>query len=208
MSLVWVAIGEDRIEKEIMKSISRHLVVSGLLAGFRHTIVDEDVAGGIRHRFAVARASVGEALQRGGDGATVGESFRCPLAGEYVVAVLYDRDLAAIDVAFPMRERTFAERVTVAMKVGIGVRLVDEKTGEALEATKTLSAVFEVSTKGHRWSGERLSTYRLEADRGYRLEEDFDGVNDDWLSPDPTVVVDPGAELQKSLVWQKRFGGR
>ena len=187
-----------------MRTVAIWLAIAGVCAAGRASGAEplDD-----RHGFAIARVTIGDMPMQDDDRVAVGTSFRCPLDGEYSVAVIYDIGLADIDARFPQHGRLHAGRVTAAMNVILGVSVVEAVTGRHADSEAAASGVFDVATSRRRtWSGERLSAVRLEGGRTYRIVVDIRRPNRDWLSLKPVVIVDPSESLAKSLAWRKSLG--
>lgn len=187
-----------------MRTVATWLAMAGVCAAGRASRAEpvDD-----RHGCAIARVPLGDMPPQDDDGVAVGTSFRCPLDGEYSVAVIYDVGLADIDARFPQHVRPRAGRVTAAMNVLLDVTVVDAETGRRVDPEVAASGVFDMATSRRRtWSGERLSAVRLEGGRTYRIAVDARGSSRDWHSLKPLVIVDPSESLAKSLAWRKSLG--
>jgi len=157
-----------------------------------------------RHGFAIGRKAVPDAVKGGDAAATVAMRCRCPVDGEYAVVVLYDGTLAGIDAMGPQVRRPFAAPVSAAMGVGLSATVTDANTGEDVVPKAIAPTVFDAATKGRKWSGERLAVFQLRGGGEYRLVVDMKGPSPAWLSLNPVVLLDPSAEVAKSLAWRAK----
>jgi len=156
-----------------------------------------------RQGFAIGHMAVREAVKAGDAAATIVMRCRCPVAGEYVVTVSYDTDLAGIDARFPELGRPFAGAVSGAMGVSLTATVADATSGKDLVPEAVAPTVFDAATKERRWSGERLAAFRLRGGGEYRVVVEIHGASAAWLSLDPLVLLDPSAETRKWLAWRK-----
>lgn len=191
------------MKRRAMRSVATGLVIVGLCAAGRASRAEpvDD-----RHGFAIARVPLGDMPMQDDDRVAAGTSFRCPLDGEYAVAVIYGIGLAGIDARFPQHGRPHAGRVTAAMNVSVNASIVDAETGREVDPASNTPCVFDAATRTRTWSGERLSTVRLQGGRTYRIAVDIRGPNRDWLSLKPIVIVDPSESLAKSLAGRQSLG--